>query len=277
MNHFNMIDKNKVKDNFSNAKDYDDYTSYHNITLDMISESINKFYKKERFIEILDIGCGTAQSYDVLKKNLNKSNFRYFGLDIAIGLLNKAKSRIHKTDGNKEDVFLIHGDAEFLPLKPNKFDVIFSNITLHWLNDIDNFLLRCKDSLKKDGIMIFAFLISGTLKELKESFKYSINSTEIENGLKFHEFPEIEIYKEKIDVLKLRLDCCNIIEYKETAESSLNLLKRINFIGAKNTFNNNFKIGLLRKVLKNYDKNYRDENNMVYCTYKIAYLIISKK
>jgi SAM-dependent methyltransferase len=259
-----MIDKNKVKKNFSSAEDYDNHTSYHNITMAMISKSIKEFNKKGNFLEILDIGCGTAQGHDALKKNLNQTGFKYFGLDIAIGLLNKAKKNSH--------AFLINGDAELLPFKPLKFDVIFSNITIHWLNNIDTFLLRCKYSLKNDGIMIFAFLISGTLKELKEIFKHD------GNVLKFHEFPEIDSYKEKIDVSGLKIEYCDIIEYTETAESSLHLLKRINLLGAKNTFdNNNHKTGLLRKGLKNYDKNYRNEDNMVYCTYKIAYLIISKK
>ena len=88
-----MIDKNKVKKNFSSAEEYDNHTSYHNITMAMISKSIKEFNEKERFLEILDIGCGTAQGYNVLKKNLNQSSFKYFGLDIAIGLLNKAKKK----------------------------------------------------------------------------------------------------------------------------------------------------------------------------------------
>jgi malonyl-CoA O-methyltransferase len=261
-----MIDKNKVKKNFSSAEEYDNHTSYHNITMAMISESVKEFNKNGKFLKILDIGCGTAQGYYLLKTNLNQGGFKYFGLDIAIGLLNKAK----KNDG----AFLINGDAELLPFKPDKFDVIYSNITIHWLNDIDIFLLRCKTSLKNDGIMIFVFLISGTLQELKESFKYDENGS----GLKFHEFPEIGSYKEKIEAFGLNIEHCDIIEYTETAESSLRLLKKINLLGAKNTFdNNNHKTGLLRKGLKNYDKNYRNEDNMVYCTYKIAYLIISKK
>ena len=269
-----MIDKNKVKKNFSSAEEYDNHTSYHNITMAMISESVKEFNKNGKFLQILDVGCGTAQGYDALKTNLNQGGFKYFGLDIAIGLLDKAKERINKTGRGSNDAYLINGDAELLPFKPDKFDVIFSNITIHWLNDIDIFLLRCKTSLKNDGIMIFAFLISGTLQELKESFKYDENSS----GLKFHEFPEIGSYKKKIEAFGLKIEYCDIIEYTETAESSLSLLKRINLLGAKNTFdNNNHKTGLLRKGLKNYDKNYRNEDDMVYCTYKIAYLIISKK
>ncbi len=269
-----MIDKNKVKKNFSSAEEYDNHTSYHNITMAMISESVKEFNKNGKFLQILDVGCGTAQGYDALKTNLNQGGFKYFGLDIAIGLLDKAKERINKTGRGSNDAYLINGDAELLPFKPDKFDVIFSNITIHWLNDIDIFLLRCKTSLKNDGIMIFAFLISGTLQELKESFKYDENG----NGLKFHEFQEIGSYKEKIKAFGLKIEHCDIIEYTETAESSLHLLKRINLLGAKNTFdNNNYKTGLLRKGLKNYDKNYRNEDDMVYCTYKIAYLIISKK
>ena len=269
-----MIDKNKVKKNFSNAKDYDNYTSYHNMTLEMISRTIKDFNYEERFLNILDVGCGTAQGYDAVKKNLKQDKFNYFGLDIAKGLLNEAKIKINKTAKEFNNAYLICGDAEFLPLQADKFDVIFSNITIHWLNDIDNFLFKCKSSLKDGGIIIFSFLISGTLKELTENFKKYENG----NEFKFHQFPEIEHFNKKTGAAGLKIKYSNIIEYVETAESSMQLLKRINLLGAKNTFNDNkFETGLLRKGLKNYDVNYRNENNMVYCTYKIAYLILSKK
>ena len=272
-----MIDKNKVKKNFSSAENYDNHTSYHNMTLAMISKSIKNFnYKKTgiNILNILDVGCGTAKGYESLIKNIKRGSFNYFGLDMAAGLLNKAKIKINRISGDNANACLICGDAELMPFQHYKFDVIFSNITLHWLNDIDAFLSRCKFSLKDDGIMIFSFLISGTLNELRESFKNDENGA----GLKFHEFPEIEHFIEQTCAAGLKIEYSDVIKYIETAESSLKLLKRMNLLGAKNANNDNrFGTGLLRKGLKNYDIKFRNNDNMTYCTYKIAYLILSKK
>ncbi len=267
-----MIDKHKVKKNFSKAKDYDNYTSYHNITLRMMSQAIKNYNFDKKRLNILDIGCGTAQGYFAVKDALKVNYFDYLGLDIAFGLLKEAKKKIRDISGTADNAYLICGDAEFLPLKYKKFDVIFSNMTLHWLNNVDYFLNECNLALKDDGIIILSFLISGTLKEFEENFKNTINE-----HIKLHTFPKLEYFKEKIGSAGLKINYSEIIEYIETAESSLQLLKRINMLGAKNAVNEKIcGTALLRRWLINYDKCYRNSNGMAFCTYNIAYLTLKK-
>lgn len=278
-----MIDKRIVKRNFSKAKNYDNWTSYHNITLAMISKTIKNFFEgynpapgtcdKKYVINILDIGCGTAQGYLAAQEALSTNNFDYFGLDFAIGLLSKAdlKLKLNNKKSHANNAYLICGDAESLPLKYKKFDIIFSNMTLHWLNNIDDFLNKCSNALKDDGIIILSFLISGTLRELRENFKNEF--------IKLHTFPELEHINESIETTELKIEHSEVLEYIETARSSAQLLKRINILGAKNAMNGKTRgnsTSILRRGMINYDKYYRDSNNMVYSTYKIAYLILKK-
>ncbi|MHB1661299.1 MAG: methyltransferase domain-containing protein [bacterium] len=276
-----MIDKHRVKKNFSNAKNYDNFTSYHNLTLAMISRTIKNFFanysaqngncNKKCAMNILDIGCGTAQGYFAVKDALPTGSFNYFGLDFAIGLLNEAgrKLKLSNKKALASNTYLICGDAESLPLKYKKFDVVFSNMTVHWLNNIDIFLNKCNYILKDGGVIILSFLISGTLRELEENFKSEY--------IKLHTFPELEYINGKINKTGLKIEYSEILEYIETAESSAQLLKRINMLGAKNAVNGKTRgTALLRQGMINYDKYYRDSNNMVYSTYKIAYLILKK-
>jgi malonyl-CoA O-methyltransferase len=267
-----MINKNKVKKNFSGAKNYDGYTSYHNITLKMISNDIKNHNHGKGHLDILDAGCGTAQGYFALKEAIQKNSFDYFGLDFAFGLLKKAKSKLTGSARIKDNAYLICGDAEFIPLKDKKFDVIFSNMVLHWLNNADSFLNRCKFLLKDGGIIILSFLISGTLKEFKENFK---NDTGI--FINFHKFPELAGICEKIESAGLRINCSESIEHIETAKTSIELLRKINMIGAKNALiEKNTGISVLRRGLANYDKKYRNNGGMVFCTYNIGYLLLEK-
>jgi 2-polyprenyl-3-methyl-5-hydroxy-6-metoxy-1,4-benzoquinol methylase len=145
-------------------------------------------------------------------------------------------------------------------------------MTLHWLNNIDYFLNKCNSILKDDGIIILSFLISGTLKEFEENFKSAVNE-----NIKLHIFQTLEYFKEKIDIAGLKINRSEVIEYVETAESSLELLKRINMLGAKNAVNEKIcGTALLRRGLINYDKHYRNKNGTVFCTYNIAYLTLNK-
>ena len=268
-----MINKHKVKKNFSEAKYYDNYTSYHNITLKMISQSIKNYNYDKRRLNILDIGCGTEQGYFAVKDAVTANYFDYLGLDLAFGLLKEAKRKIRDAGDAADNACLICGDAESLPLKDKKFDVIFSNMTLHWLNDVDYFLNRCNSMLKDGGIIILSFLISGTLKELEENFKSITNE-----NIKLHKFPQLEYFKEKVDSAGLKTDYSETIEYIETAKSSLQLLKRINMLGAKNAVNEKIcGTALLRRGLINYDKSYSNSNGTVFCTYNIAYMALKKE
>lgn len=287
------IDKNKVRKNFSNAANYDNFTSYHNLTLKMMSQTIKNYFNDNNKIDasvfpknILDIGCGTGQGYFILNESILNYNFNYFGLDFAFGMLNSARQKL-LIPKNPNNALLICADAELLPLKYKKFDIIFSNMMLHWLDNIEYFLNSIESVLKDEGIVILSFLTFGTLKELSACIEDVLNKkwetgqngsagfkTE---GLKLHKFYNLEYMGEKINKSGLKIVSSEVLEYAETADSSVKLLKRINMLGAKNAFNaGQISPGLLKQILNSYDKCYRNVNDKVYATYKIAYLVLKK-
>ena len=47
-------------------------------------------------------------------------------------------------------------DAEFLPFAKGAFDLIFSNLDLHWTNDLPGSLLQIRRALKPDGLFLAA-------------------------------------------------------------------------------------------------------------------------
>lgn len=103
-------------------------------------EEIVEEYTKDK--KVLDLGCGTG----ILSSMLTKS-FRLVGVDISTDLLNIAKGR-HKLQS------LIRGDAEFLPLRKNSFDVVIVAFLLHHLENIDKCLVEIKRILVNTGILI---------------------------------------------------------------------------------------------------------------------------
>lgn len=287
------IDKNKVRRNFSNALNYDDFTSYHNITLKMTAETIRNCFdedilSQDRFIlkNILDIGCGTGQGYFILNELMPNYNFNYLGLDFAPGLLSKARHKLKGVDSLK-NISLICADAESLPLKYKKFDVIFSNMMLHWLNNTEHFLRSIEAVLKDSGTFILSYLTQGTLSELSEcventlykeqTAEYNFKGGAYAENFTLNKFHNLNDIEKKIINSGLIINKHETFEYIDTADSSMELLKRINGLGAKNTFNEKqLSPASLRRVLNNYDERYRDNNNKVFATYKIKYLVINK-
>jgi SAM-dependent methyltransferase len=72
-------------------------------------------------------------------------------------------------------------DEEALPFTGGVFDLILSNLGLHWVNDLPGALLQARRALKPDGLFLASVLGGETLKELRTS----LADAEIaeENGL----------------------------------------------------------------------------------------------
>jgi SAM-dependent methyltransferase len=56
---------------------------------------------------------------------------------------------------------------EFLPFAANSFDLIVSNMGLHWVNDLPGALLQIKNCLRPDGLFLAAMPGGQTLHELR--------------------------------------------------------------------------------------------------------------
>jgi len=58
-------------------------------------------------------------------------------------------------------------DEEFLPFAPRSFDLVLSNLGLHWVNDLPGCLLQVRRVLRPDGLFVAALLGGQTLHELR--------------------------------------------------------------------------------------------------------------
>lgn len=72
-------------------------------------------------------------------------------------------------------------DDELLPFADHAFDLVLSNLSLHWINDLPGALSQVRRCLKPDGLMIASMFGGDTLKELRSV----LNEAEIavEGGL----------------------------------------------------------------------------------------------
>jgi SAM-dependent methyltransferase len=57
---------------------------------------------------------------------------------------------------------------ELLPFAPASFDLVLSNLSLHWVNDLPGCLLQANRILRPDGLFLAALLGGDTLHELRE-------------------------------------------------------------------------------------------------------------
>jgi SAM-dependent methyltransferase len=63
--------------------------------------------------------------------------------------------------------FLCQGDEEFLPFAASSFDLVISNLRLHWCNDLLGALIQIRQALRADGLLCAAIFGNETLHELR--------------------------------------------------------------------------------------------------------------
>jgi SAM-dependent methyltransferase len=121
-----------------------------------------------RFPTALDLGCHDGTLGRVLGANGPGGIERLFACDLAPEMVRQAEH------------LGVAADEEALPFAPASFDLILSNLSLHWVNDLPGALIQARMALKPDGLFLASLLGGETLRELRASFLEA--EAEIEGG-----------------------------------------------------------------------------------------------
>ena len=119
---------------------------------------------------ILDAGSGTGFGTRQLGERYRGAEI--VSLDIALGMLQAAKGtsgwwqKLFK--GNKQR--FLCADIEMLPFASQGFDMVWSNLTLQWCNDLPATIKGLHRVIRNDGLLMFSTFGPDTLKELRTAF-----------------------------------------------------------------------------------------------------------
>jgi NADH dehydrogenase [ubiquinone] 1 alpha subcomplex assembly factor 5 len=108
-----------------------------------------------RFPLALDLGCHGGELSARLKGR--------FGIETLISC-DLSPRMASRTGG-----LALAADEETLPFAEGRFDLVVSNLSLHWVNDLPGALLQIRRLLKKEGLFLGAMLGGETLKELRQA------------------------------------------------------------------------------------------------------------
>lgn len=115
----------------------------------------------------LDLGCHTGG----LGRILNGRG----GIETLI------QSDISERMAGRTGSYAVVADEEFLPFAPKSFDLVMSNLSLHWVNDLPGTLMQIRQCLKPGGLFLATLLGGQTLRELRQSLAHAEAS--VDGGL----------------------------------------------------------------------------------------------
>ena len=132
--------------------------------------------KREAPQRVLDLGCGTGRASIAMQKRWPKAEL--VSLDLAWPMLRQAREAAKRSAGWLSNPFArrpaqVCADARALPLADASVDVLFSNLCLQWVEDLDALFAGFRRVLKPHGLLLVSTFGPETLWELREAFAHA--------------------------------------------------------------------------------------------------------
>lgn len=143
--------------------------------------------------KILDAGTGTGEAIRPLQKMYPRADL--VALDISEQMLRRAAKRASWLRPSQQ----VCGDIEALPFIENSFDLVFSNLSLQWCNDLDAVLGNFKRVLRPGGLVMFTSFGPDTLKELRSSWQAVDAALHVNQFIDMHDVGDALVRKRFAD------------------------------------------------------------------------------
>ena len=114
---------------------------------------------------VVNLGCGTGARSKMLQKRFPGSHV--IGVDISPAMLARSSSR-RGWFGRPAEVL---ADANAMPLADNSADLIFANLLLPFIDDMDQLFGEVSRVLRNDGLFVFATLGPDSFMQLREAWQ----------------------------------------------------------------------------------------------------------
>jgi NADH dehydrogenase [ubiquinone] 1 alpha subcomplex assembly factor 5 len=210
----------------------------------------------------LDLGCRTGQ---IARTLAGRGNIKtLIQCDLAPEMVSRAE-----TKGSQR----LAADEEALPFINRAFDLIISNLTLHWVNDLPGTLLQARRALKPDGLFLASMLGGETLKELRAALTEAEISEDGGLSPRISPMATIQDLAQLLQRAGFALPVVDTETITVMYADIMTLMTDLRSMGESNAVIENRK-GLMKKstmaaAVLNYSKNFTDNNGKMPATFQI--------
>lgn len=138
----NIYDNNEFFNKYEQMRD-----SSNNANDLLETPTILSMMPKVKNKKILDLGCGDGRIDEVLVKSGAK---QIYGIDISNNMIKLARDR--NLENCKFDLLPMEDISKI----NEKFDIVYSSLAFHYVEDFDKLLKDINELLNKDGILLFS-------------------------------------------------------------------------------------------------------------------------
>ncbi|PHZ84269.1 methyltransferase domain-containing protein [Paremcibacter congregatus] len=257
-NQIKIFDRAQLRHNRDQAvKTYD----AHNF---LIQEVADRLYDKyldinRNFNRIVDLGChGGEMAGRIADKNVVQQ-------DLSLGMVQQARG------------LRVQADEEALPYQPGSLDLVLSNLSLHWINDLPGCLYQIKHSLKPDGLFLGSLFGGETLTELRQCLtKAEVN---LRGGLspRVSPFMTVQDAGGLLQRAGFSLPVVDTDRITVTYENAFKLMQELKAMGEANILIKRFQglssRAVMMEAARLYQEKFVDDRGRIVVTFDIIYLM----
>jgi len=257
----NDLDRKQVRRAFERAADsYDQAAVVQRALVDELMDRLAMI--KLDPARMLDVGCGTGYARSLLMKRFPKA--RYFGSDISLAMLRKARPRGWRW---RRAGHWLGADVERLPLADQCLDLVFCSAVLQWCDPVTAFR-ELHRVLRPEGLLMFATFGPDTLRELREVW------AQVDSSVHVHEFLDMHHLGDALVDAGFQLPVVDMDYLTVTHRRVIDCLKDIKAVGAGNAAGARGRglmpRGRLRALERAYEAR-RNADGLIETSYELVY------
>ncbi|GED67507.1 malonyl-[acyl-carrier protein] O-methyltransferase [Brevibacillus reuszeri] len=220
---------------------------------------------------MLEIGCGTGGLTCLARKHFQEASYQ--AIDVASGMLQKAKERLAKL--HLSCSFLQEDAEDWVWRQPaGSQDLILSGACFQWFTQPERTLRGLYRLLRLEGNLFFSTFGSATFCELHDSFAYahaSLGEPNVRHGLYLMDASEWSEMIGRAGFRDIRVSSQKVIL---TYPTVMDFLHAVKAVGANASHDQTGGLGsrkLMLEMMRSYERIYGSEQG-VPVTYEIVYV-----
>jgi SAM-dependent methyltransferase len=167
-------------------------------------------------------------------------------------------------------------DEEVLPFADKTFDLVLSNVSLHWANDLPGALLQINHALKPDGLFLATLFGGATLYELRTCLMQAEEEIEGGAGPRVSPFAQNQDGAELLQRAGFALPVTDVDTITVTYPDALKLMDDLRGMGESNAVRERRKAWTRRETLVHaaqlYEEQFGHGDGTVPATFEVIYL-----
>lgn len=226
-------------------------------------ERLDDFHR--RFARALDLGCRDGTLAAALAARPGMA--RVAACEASPVLAVRARARLGRAAP------VVAAEEEMLPFADGAFDLIVSNMALHWVNDLPGALVQARRCLAPDGLFLAAMAGSGTLAELRAALLEAELAVEGGASPRVSPFADVRDAGDLLARAGFALPVADADTLRVSFESPLHLMRDLRGMGEAGAVAERRKAFTRRATLMEAAARYpRDADGRVTATFEIVWL-----